>query len=87
MALNLRLNRTVSSKNDLIRMYTVIMNLCVMTRISFIGVRIREVFPGSGRVTGIQVDNNYITLPGEVFEDITESGIITVLVFCAISFS
>ena len=32
-------------------------------------------FPGSGRVTGIQVDNNYITLPGEVFEDITESGI------------
>ena len=42
---------------------------------SCIGVRIREVFPGSGRVTGIQVDNNYITLPGEIFEDITESGI------------
>ena len=52
------------------------MNLCVMTRISFIGVRIREVFPGSGRVTGIHVDNNYITLPGEIFNDITQSGII-----------
>ena len=33
-----------------------------------------EVFPGSGRVLGIQVGNNYITLPGEIFEDITESG-------------
>ena len=30
--------------------------------------------PGSGLVTGIQVDNNYISLPGEIFEDITESG-------------
>ena len=29
-------------------------------------------FPGSGRVLGIQVENNYITLPGEIFED--ESG-------------
>ena len=46
-----------------------------MTRISFIGVRIREVFPGSGRVTGIQVDNNYISLPDEIFENISESGI------------
>ena len=35
----------------------------------------REVFPGSERVTGIQVDNNYITLPGEVFENISKSGI------------
>ena len=26
----------------------------------------------------IQVDNNYISLPGEIFEDITESGIIIV---------
>ena len=35
-------------------------------------------FPGGGRmrVTGMQVDNNYITLPGEMFEDMTESGII-----------
>ena len=32
-------------------------------------------FPGSGRVTVIQVDNSYtITLPGEIFEDINESG-------------
>ena len=35
-------------------------------------------FPGSGRVTGIQVDNNYITLPGEIFEDIIESGILLI---------
>ena len=41
----------------------------------YVGAKIREVFPGSGRVTGIQVDNNSITLPGEIFEDITESGI------------
>ena len=75
MALSLRLNRTVSSKNNSIRKETVIVNLCVMTRISFIGVRIREVFPGSGRVTGIQVDNNYISLPDEIFENISESGI------------
>ena len=46
-----------------------------MTRISFIGVRTREVFPGSGRVTGIQVDNNYISLPDEIFENISKSGI------------
>ena len=46
-----------------------------MTRISFIGVRIREVFPDSGRVTGIQVDNNYISIPDEIFENISESGI------------
>ena len=32
-------------------------------------------FPGSGRVLGIQVDNNYISLPGELFEDLNESGI------------
>ena len=31
-------------------------------------------FRGSEHVLGIQVGNNYITLPGEVFEDITESG-------------
>ena len=43
-------------------------------------------FPGSGRVTGIQVDNNYISLPDEIFEDITESGIVIVWLFCAISF-
>ena len=38
-------------------------------------LRVREVFPGSGRVLGIQVDNNYISLPGELFEDLNESGI------------
>ena len=42
---------------------------------SLIGARITEVFPGSGRVTGIQVNNSYVSLPGEIFEDITESGI------------
>ena len=31
--------------------------------------------PGSGRVTGIQVGNNYIALPGEIFDNINESGI------------
>ena len=36
-------------------------------------------FPGSGRVLGIQVGNNYITLPGEIFEDITKSGMVHVL--------
>ena len=46
-----------------------------MNRISFIGVKIGEVFPGSGRVTGIQVDNNYISLPNEIFKNISESGI------------
>ena len=28
-------------------------------------------FPGSGRVTGIQVDNNYISLPDEICERYT----------------
>ena len=37
--------------------------------------RVREVFPGSGRILGIQVDNNYISLPGELFENLNESGI------------
>ena len=31
--------------------------------------------PGSGRLVGIQVDNNYISLPGELFEHLNESGI------------
>ena len=44
-------------------------------------------FPSSGRVTGIQVDNNYISLPGEIFEDITESGIIIVWDFMSNKFS
>ena len=35
-------------------------------------------FPGSGRVTGIQVDNNYISLPDEIFENISESGILLI---------
>ena len=38
-------------------------------------LRVREVFPGSGRVLGIQVDINYISLPGELFENLNESGI------------
>ena len=38
-------------------------------------LRVREVFPGSGRVLGIQVDNNYISLSGELFENSNESGI------------
>ena len=47
-----------------------------MTIRSIIGTRVRKVLPGSGsgRVLGIQVGNNYITLPGEIFEDIIESG-------------
>ena len=32
-------------------------------------------FPGSGRVTGIQVDSNYISLPDEIFDNISEPGI------------
>ena len=48
----------------------------VMTIRSIIGARVRKVLPGSGsgHVLGIQVGNNNITLPGEIFEDITESG-------------
>ena len=46
----------------------------VMTICSIIGASVKKVLPGSGRVLGIQVRNNNITLPGEIFEDITESG-------------
>ena len=38
-------------------------------------VRVQEVFPGSGRLLGIQVDNNYISLPGELFENLKRPGI------------
>ena len=38
-------------------------------------LKVREVFPGSGHVLGIQVDNNYISLPEELFENLNESGI------------
>ena len=31
-------------------------------------------FPNNGRVLGIQVDNSYISLPGELFENLNESG-------------
>ena len=37
-------------------------------------LRVKEVFPGNGRVLGIQVDNSYISLPGELFN---RSGIYT----------
>ena len=37
-------------------------------------LRVREVFPGNARVLGIQVDNSYISLPGELFENLNESG-------------
>ena len=42
-------------------------------------LRVREVFPGNGRVLGIQVDNNYISLPGELLENLNESGIVILL--------
>ena len=38
-------------------------------------LRVREVSSGNGRVLGIQVDNSYISLPGELFENLNESGI------------
>ena len=44
----------------------------------------REVFPGNGRVLGIQVDNSYISLPGELFENLNESGI-TLNCICMLS--
>ena len=71
VALNLKLNRTVTSQADTIRMYNNHVAI-ICSVIIIIGARVREVFPGSGRVLGIQVGNNYITLPGEIFED--ESG-------------
>ena len=37
-------------------------------------LKVKEAFPGSGGVLGIQVDNNYISLPGELFENLEESG-------------
>ena len=87
VALNLRLNRTVCSKKDLIRK-CVLLVILLYRYSPCIGLRIKEVFPSSGRVTGIQVDDNYITLPGEIFEDITESGTIIVWFLCNIfSFS
>ena len=39
-------------------------------------LRVREVIPDSRRVLGIQVDNNYISLPGELFENLKETGTI-----------
>ena len=80
VALNLKHNKTVTSQADTIRMYALAdtmhawLRLC--TLMSYIEARVREVFPGSGRVLGIQVGNNYITLPGEIFEDLTGSGIL-----------
>ena len=55
---------------------TIIMSQCYdnLLYIIIIGARVREVFPGSGRVLGIQVENNYITLPGEIFKDLNKSG-------------
>ena len=47
------------------------MKCCCITAV----LRVREVFPGSSRVLRIQVDNNYISLPGELFENLNESGI------------
>ena len=48
-------------------------------------LRVQEVFPGSGGVLGIQVDNNYISLPGELFENLKRPGI--ALVHSSVRFS
>ena len=37
-------------------------------------LKVQEVFPGSARVQGIQVDNNLISLPGELFKHLKEPG-------------
>ena len=37
-------------------------------------LRVQEVFPGNAHVQGIQVDNSYISLPGELFKNLKESG-------------
>ena len=36
----------------------------------------REVSPGNGRVLGIQADSNYISLPGELFENLNKPGML-----------
>ena len=36
----------------------------------------REVSPGNGRVLGIQADSNYISLPGEMFENLNKPGLV-----------
>ena len=50
-------------------MHAVMLCACIGARIIKFGAS------GKGKVTGIQVNNSYITLPGEIFENITESGI------------
>ena len=38
-------------------------------------LKVQGVLPGSDQVLGIQVDNNYISLPGELFENLNGTGI------------
>ena len=48
-------------------------------------LRVREVFPGNDSVLGIQVDNNNISLPGELFENLNESGKYNVILYYNVS--
>ena len=42
---------------------------------STIVLRVKEVLPNSNRTLGIEVNGNYISLPGELFKNLNESGI------------
>ena len=39
-------------------------------------LKVKEVLPNSDRTLAIEVNGNYISLPGELFKDLNESGII-----------
>ena len=36
---------------------------------------VQEVFPGSGPTLGVQVEDSYISLPGELFKNLKKSGL------------
>ena len=50
--------------------------LCILKIHSTIVLKVKEVLPNSNRALGIEVNGNYISLPGELFKDLNESGII-----------
>ena len=67
LALNINFNTTYFLKNIGGRLFC-LSSSCIGTNELYIGLRVRQVYPNSGDIMAIQYENNYITLPQEIFK-------------------
>ena len=80
LALDLRLNVTINV--TAIGEYIFLHCECILVLMEHVWfccpdtvLVVQEVFPGSGRTLGVQVEDSYISLPGELFKNLKKSGL------------